>query len=1022
MALSNELISQFAKLTNNTKKEDEGAEVKGTFVTIGGVEYVRMDGSEILTPVSTAVEAVADERVVVLIKDHMATVIKNITSPAARNKSVEDLKDEVDEHGNTIQQMDNTIIQQGNSIIQMNNSIYQQGVTINQHDTQINQQGDMIVSLDNTIVQQGNTISSMNNTIIQQGDSINSMNNTIVEHGNNITSIGNIVSEQGNTITSLGNSVTQIGNQVTEINNIVDEQNNTIIAFGNQIVEIDNAVQSHDNIIRQQGDQITSIGNTVNVQGSDITILNSGFKIVNGKLTGLSSAIIEALKTDELDAVYADIDFANIEIAAVEKLFTESGIIKDLVVQEGHITGELVGVTIKGDLIEAGTLIADKLVIKGENGLYYKLNHTGETIESQQTDVNSLSGSVITAKSITASKVTVDDLVAFGATIAGFIINDHAIHSETKGSINSNAKGIYMDKDGQFYLGDLKDHVKYYKDLNVPKEYQEVEYLESTGTQYINTGFIPSSKSKIELGVSLTKSNSGGVNALYGSRENNSLQFWTYRDKASGFQSRYGNGSVGYYSNDALYNNKFLLVQDKNKSYINNELKQINTTIEFQATQPLFLFNVNNLGSPQNNYGSFMKIYSCRLSDNNIIIKNLIPCYRISDNVPGMYDTYNDVFYVNSGTGNFIIGPDVEPNYVLDIRASQIYLGTSSSSVTDSLESINTGLNQQETATANLNQKIEETNVTMELNNNTLTTKIETNNEMIIQNQQEIENSNELSDQRYVETKNEISETQQTVQQISNIFKITGGTNLIKNSVWFYSTEGIPNDWIINGSPVYSGGQDDNLVGETISRGRIEIRGGSVQTSNGNIINLLVNRQVSFGFKYKNGLNVTSKVSIFAGTNTANTPIWTETYNTNTNGGWVTVAGSFVTTTPNYIIKIESTTSTGTANFIISDLMLNYGDDKGWELSAGEVFGGVIKLSNQGIQVTADTANTETYMMSNGVNVFNKTSGEKITALTDTGVETKNMYARESIKQKKMMHTNMLLSNGIDVYVEYIED
>ena len=125
MAISKKLISDFAKLTKPEIK-DEGTEVNGTFKVIGGVEYVQIDGSDILTPVSTAVEAVEDERVVVLIKDHAATVTKNITSPAARNKSVESLKDEVDEFGNTIHQMDNSIIQQGNSITQMDN-------TINQH-------------------------------------------------------------------------------------------------------------------------------------------------------------------------------------------------------------------------------------------------------------------------------------------------------------------------------------------------------------------------------------------------------------------------------------------------------------------------------------------------------------------------------------------------------------------------------------------------------------------------------------------------------------------------------------------------------------------------------------------------------------------------------------------------------------------------------------------------------------------------------------------------------------------------
>ncbi len=437
MALSNDLTTAFAKLLD-TKQVDMGTTMKGTFKVINGKEYVQVDGSEILTPVITTVEAVQDERVQVLIKDHIATITANITSPAARNKSVQDLKDEVDEQGNTIQQMDNTIIQQNNSIIQMENTINQQGNTINQHGNLINQQGDTIVSLENTIVQQGNTISQMNNTIIQQGDNINSMNNTIIQHGNSINSMNNIIVEHGNTITQQGNTITQQGNQITQINNTVVEQ-------GNKILLLDNRVD---------------------IQGSDIMILNSGFNIVDGQLTGLSEIIIESLITENLNAVYADIDFANINMAAVEKLFADSGIIKDLIVEEGHITGELVGVTIKGDLIEGNTIKADKLVVMGEDGIYYKLNISGETVETEQTDENSLSGSIITAKSITASKISVTDLVAFGATIAGFIISEAAIYSGAKSGINSDIKGIYLDKEGQFYLGDASDHVKYYKDQN----------------------------------------------------------------------------------------------------------------------------------------------------------------------------------------------------------------------------------------------------------------------------------------------------------------------------------------------------------------------------------------------------------------------------------------------------------------------------------------------------------------------------------------------------------------------------
>ena len=452
MALSHEVVSQFAKLVDNKPKKDEGVTVKGTYKIIGDIEYVQLDGSDVLTPVESTVEAKTGERVQVLIKDHFATVTGNISSPAARSKDVKDLADTVDEQGNTIQQMDNTIIQQGNSIIQMNTSINQHETTINQHDTKINQQGDQIVSINNTIILQGNSIEANHNAIIAQGNTIDEMNDTITSHGNSIT--------------SMNNTIQQHDNKINQNSNTISQQGNTINQQGNKITEIDNTVKTQGNTIVAQGNTIDAHGTQLTTHGSQITILNSGFVIKDGVLTGLSEVVVNKLKSDTLDTGYAKIDFANIQMAAVQKLFTESGIIKDLIVQEGAITGELVGVTLKGDLIEAGTLVADKLVIKGSDGLYYKLNTTGETVEAEQTIENSLNGSVITAKSITASKIQVTDLVAFGATIGGFDISNDSIHSHLKPDIDSPNNGLFLGSDGQMALGNDINHIKYYKDEN----------------------------------------------------------------------------------------------------------------------------------------------------------------------------------------------------------------------------------------------------------------------------------------------------------------------------------------------------------------------------------------------------------------------------------------------------------------------------------------------------------------------------------------------------------------------------
>lgn len=179
-----------------------------------------------------------------------------------------------------------------------------------------------------------------------------------------------------------------------------------------------------------------------------------------------ATARIDQLDADKLsvkdaEVKYANIDFSNIDQASIEHLYATSGIIKDLTIDGATITGELVGVTIKGDLIEGGTVVADKLVVQGENGLYYKLNTDGVSITAEQTEYNSLNGSVITAKSVTAEKISVSDLVAFGADIGGFHITTDAIYSGVKESVDNTTRGVYLDSGGQLCVGDGTSFLRY---------------------------------------------------------------------------------------------------------------------------------------------------------------------------------------------------------------------------------------------------------------------------------------------------------------------------------------------------------------------------------------------------------------------------------------------------------------------------------------------------------------------------------------------------------------------------------
>ena len=97
MSLSSDLISQFVKITKDNTKTKTETTVYGTTVEYNGRTYVRLDGSDLLTPVESTVATVPGERVTVMIKDHTATVTGNLSSPSARRDDVDALGSQISE-------------------------------------------------------------------------------------------------------------------------------------------------------------------------------------------------------------------------------------------------------------------------------------------------------------------------------------------------------------------------------------------------------------------------------------------------------------------------------------------------------------------------------------------------------------------------------------------------------------------------------------------------------------------------------------------------------------------------------------------------------------------------------------------------------------------------------------------------------------------------------------------------------------------------------------------------------------
>ena len=362
MSLDKKVIKDFVAAVNKKEETKTPTILTGTVHREGGTVSVKIDGSESLTPVSTVINVEDGERVTLTIENHKAMITGNLSSPAARTKEVEGLKE----------------------------------VVANKVDT-----------------------------------------------------------------AQLKAIKAEVGAISGDVANFKETTTEKLTAQDAKIKKIDGDVA---NFKETTTEKLTAQDAKIKKIDGDV----ANFKETTTEKFKANEASIENLKTGKLsakdaDLKYANIDFSNIGKTAMEYFYAQSGLIKDVTIGDATITGELVGVTISGDLIKGNTIVAEKLVIKGSDGLYYKLNTDGMSVEKEQTDYNSLNGQVIRAKSITATKIDVKDLVAFGATIGGFKIGQDSIYSGVKETVGNTTRGIYMDNDGQFVFGDASQYVKFYR-------------------------------------------------------------------------------------------------------------------------------------------------------------------------------------------------------------------------------------------------------------------------------------------------------------------------------------------------------------------------------------------------------------------------------------------------------------------------------------------------------------------------------------------------------------------------------
>jgi len=207
--------------------------------------------------------------------------------------------------------------------------------------------------------------------------------------------------------------------------------------------------------------------------------------------------------------------------------------------------------------------------------------------------------------------------------------------------------GLYDLVEGKFY--DSKTEENFVIPITLPDEYQQVEYIESTGTQYIDTGVIPNKHTQIEVIADYTNTPAGKAACIIGSRIAGAKDTMGILKLGAG-TTRFDYGTslsdIGTVTGKSIY--KF----NKNKAYVNGVLKKEISAYDFNSTYNLTMFSMNTAGK-QDNYATNGKIYACKIWEADIIVRDFVPCYRKSDSELGMYDLIEDKFYTNKGTGKF---------------------------------------------------------------------------------------------------------------------------------------------------------------------------------------------------------------------------------------------------------------------------------------------------------------------------------------------------------------------------------
>lgn len=213
----------------------------------------------------------------------------------------------------------------------------------------------------------------------------------------------------------------------------------------------------------------------------------------------------------------------------------------------------------------------------------------------------------------------------------------------------------------------------------LPSDFQQVEYIQSTGSEYITLPAYRYTGTIIEFDVQYTNT-TGNDKFGFASAETNAEVKNGILGSASKFLAFYGTCGIRIdtgvsiserhifkYEPTAFYIDNQEILSDSDKYSIYSGT--IYGWGSFQNNNAIKLFGSNG---EETDILSTCKIYSFKVtSRSGRVIFNLIPCYRKEDKAIGMYDLINEIFYPNEGTGQFLKGKNISTSDTYEIDWSE---------------------------------------------------------------------------------------------------------------------------------------------------------------------------------------------------------------------------------------------------------------------------------------------------------------------------------------------------------------